>query len=464
MTLVPSPPYYQQEFPLEEFAARRRRVAAAIGSGAAAVLRGARESGAFELFRQTNEFHYLTGVEVPHAYLLLHGTGTSTLYLPDRNPRHEGSEGRILNADIADEVRALTGIEEVRPLRALAADLAEPSLLYVCHSPAEGRQACRDILLHQRRAASADPWATGPDDETQFLDQVRQLAPHAELRDLNEVLDPLRLHKSPAELALMRRAGALTGVAVREAMRATRPGLREYHLGAVADYLFAVNGARGSGYCPIIAGGANIWNAHYNRIDSVLHDGDMVLMDYAPDVGYYTSDIGRMWPVNGRYSPVQRELYGFMVAYHQELIRRLRPGVTPETVLAEAAAAMAPVVEATAWSKPAYREAARRALTYSGHLSHPVGMAVHDVGRYFGRPMEPGLVFALDPQLWVPDEQLYVRVEDTVAITETGVEVLTSAAPLDLDDVEALVGGRGLLQDYPPLPPAAETLRQLSAQ
>jgi len=446
-----SSPYYQQDFLPEELSARRGRVAAAIGAGAAAVLRGGRESGTFEVFRQTNEFYYLTGVEVPHAYLLLRGSGGSTLYLPDRNPRHESSEGRILSAGIPDEVRALTGIEAVRPLGALAADLAELSRVYVCHSPAEGRQACRDVLLHQRRAASADPWAAGPDDETRFLDQVRLWAPDAELQNLNEVLDPLRLHKRPAELAQMRRAGELTGVAVREAMRATRPGLYEYQLAAVADYVFGVNGARGCGYCPIIAAGANIWNAHYNRLGSVLRDGELVLMDYAPDLGYYTSDIGRMWPVNGRYSAVQRELYGFMVAYHQELLRRLRPGVTPETVLAEAAAAMAPVVEATAWSKPAYREAALRTLTFPGHLSHPVGMAVHDVGRYFGRPMEPGLVFALDPQLWVPEEQLYVRVEDTVAITDTGVEVLTAAAPLELDEVEAMVGGRGLLQDYPPL-------------
>ena len=443
-------PYYQRDFSAGELASRRGRIAAEIGEEAVAVVAGAHGTGAFDLFRQTNEFYYLTGVEVPHAYLLIRG-GASTLYLPAHDAHHERSEGPILHADAPELVRELTGVEEVRPLSALAVDLRDARTLYTPHSPPEGRQACRDTLLFQRRAASADPWADAAPSEQWLREKVRAANPDAELRDLSPALDGMRLVKSPRELELMRQAGRLTGLAVREAMRSTRAGLHEFHLGAAAEYLFSVNGARGGGYRPIIAGGANIWNAHYYRNNCALRDGDLVLMDYAPDFGYYTSDIGRMWPVNGRYSPVQRELYGFMVAYHKTLLRYLRPGVTPETVLGEAAAAMRPMVESTEWSQPTFRRAAERTLEFPGHLSHPVGMAVHDVGRYFGKPMEPGLVFALDPQLWVPEEQLYVRVEDTVAITETGVEVLTSAAPLELDEVEALVGAGGLLQQLPPL-------------
>lgn len=120
-------------------------------------------------------------------------------------------------------------------------------------------------------------------------------------------------------------------------------------------------------------------------------------------------------------------------------------------VLDEAAAEMSDRIAATRFSKPIFEQAARRALEFKGHLSHPVGMAVHDVGRYWERPLEPGLVFALDPQMWAPEEQLYIRVEDTVVITMDGVETLTPDAPLELDDAEAWMREPGMLQRFPAL-------------
>jgi Xaa-Pro aminopeptidase len=227
-------------------------------------------------------------------------------------------------------------------------------------------------------------------------------------------------------------------------MRATRPGAYEYQLDAVMRYCYLVNGARDAAYRAIIAGGANAWYGHYNANDCVLQDGDLVLVDCAPDYRYYTSDIGRMWPVNGRYAPVQRELYGFIVAYHKVLLRLIRPGVTDAQIQQEAAAEMGEVVEATRFSKPIYEAAARRALAFPYHMSHPVGMAVHDVGHYRGKTLQPGVVLALDPQMWVPEERLYIRVEDTVVVTEEGIENLTVDAPLELDEVEAAMRAPGL--------------------
>jgi len=115
--------------------------------------------------------------------------------------------------------------------------------------------------------------------------------------------------------------------------------------------------------------------------------------------------------------------------------------VTPDQVMDEAAEAMRPVWEAWRFSSDAHREGARRTLEFRGHLSHPVGMAVHDDGDYHHRPLQPGTVFAVDPQMWIPEEKLYIRVEDTVVVTEAGIENLTRAAPLELDDVEALMRG-----------------------
>ena len=166
-----------------------------------------------------------------------------------------------------------------------------------------------------------------------------------------------------------------------------------------------------------------------------------------------TSDIGRMWPVNGRYSDLQRELYGFIVKYHKVLLDVIRPGVHPDRIAAESAERMTAVVNETAWSKPIYEASARRSLEKM-HLTHPVGMAVHDVGHYKDEPLRPGLLITLDPMMWVPEERRYIRVEDTLLITDDGFENLTADAPLDLDDVEAIVGRGGMVQTYPAVLPA----------
>lgn len=449
----PAAPYFQRDFSQAEFANRRARVAEAIGAGAMAVVRGFGESGAYDVFRQSNDFYYLCGVEVPHAYLAIDGgDGSAVLYLPPCDPKHERMEGPQLNCDHADLVCRLTGVESVRPLGALARDVRGAAAVYTPSLPAEGRQACRDVLRRAAAIRAADPWAADEGAEDQFRRRLAAAAPSADVRDLTPILDDLRLVKSDAELAVMRRAGRLTAAAVTTAMRATQPGVVEYELAALAEYVYLAGGARGAGYRPIVAGGANIWNAHYYRNNCPLRPGDLVLMDAAPDCGNYTSDIGRMWPVDGRYTPAQRELYGYIVEYHKALLRLIRPGVTAAQVMAEAADDMAAVVAAWRWSKPAYEAAARRTLEFKGHLSHGVGMAVHDAGDYHAGPLRPGVVFALDPQMWVPEEQLYIRVEDTVAVMPAGVENFTAAAPLELDDVEALIAAGAAV---PPGSPAA---------
>ncbi|BDI32446.1 Xaa-Pro aminopeptidase [Capsulimonas corticalis] len=433
----------------DEFAARREKVFDRIGSGVSAFLHGAGPVAGFELFRQTNDFYYLTGIEVPQSYLVMDGARRrSVLYVPNRDP-HAANEGGGLGAEDADLLKGISGVDEVAGLSCLTDHLETAAKIFTPHSPSEGRLACQDTLRAAARSLAADPWSAGWSRDQRVREILAGYCPAAEIHDLSPILHDLRLIKSPRELEVMREAGAVCARAVAEAMRSTRPGVYEYQLGAVADYVYRMNDVRSEGYRPIIATAGNIWHAHYYQNHCLLEDGELVLMDYAPDIQNYTSDIGRMWPVNGRYDATQRELYGYIVEYHKTLLKYIRPGVIPRQILAEAAADMAIVIENTAFSKPIYEQAARRTLTFEGHLSHPVGMAVHDVGKYFDRPMEPGLVFALDPQMWIPEERLYVRVEDTVAVTENGVEALTSGAPLELREVEALIASRGLIQSFP---------------
>jgi len=226
--------------------------------------------------------------------------------------------------------------------------------------------------------------------------------------------------------------------------------------------LQGANGARLEAYRSITASGTdNINNMHYYRNTRRLEDGDLVLMDYAPDYRYYVSDIGRVWPVNGTYAPWQRELLQFTLDYHKAVMSRVKPGVTPQQILADARAAMEPIVAKTKWSKPAYEAAARRLIeTSGGALSHMVGMAVHDVGSYRDG-LKPGHVFSVDPQLRVPEENLYLRFEDTIVVTETGFENFTHFIPMELDAMEALVKEKGLVQKVP-AGPSDEALRSKS--
>jgi Xaa-Pro aminopeptidase len=168
------------------------------------------------------------------------------------------------------------------------------------------------------------------------------------------------------------------------------------------------------------------------------------------DYHNYVSDITRMWPAGGKYSPVERELLGFVLTYRNTVMQRIRPGLTPAQIQQDAKAAMEPVFARTKFSKPIYEQAAHKLVdTGGGIFSHPVGMAVHDDGDYANGPLKPGQVFSIDPQLRVPEENRYLRYEDVIVITPSGYENFTAFLPTELDDIEKLVGEGGVLQKVP---------------
>jgi Xaa-Pro aminopeptidase len=160
-----------------------------------------------------------------------------------------------------------------------------------------------------------------------------------------------------------------------------------------------------------------------------------------------------MWPVNGKFNAWQRELVGFVLRYRDEVLARIKPGVTTKEILRDAAQAMQPVLAQWKFSKPIYEGAARRLVeTGGGVFSHPVGLAVHDDGAYDHGPLHPGHVFSIDPQLRVPEERLYIRYEDTVAVTDSGIENFTDFLPSKLEDIELLMKQEGIVQKFPPRP------------
>ena len=320
------PALFTEALPKEEFAARRARVMAEIGD-AIAVIQGATETAAYEKFRQSNQFFYLTGVEVPRAILTIDGRSkTSTLYLLPRNERMERSEGPVLTP--GEEAARLTGIERVLPRESFAAAVKEFGKRIV-YTPYRGET--RSAGTPDREAAHAaarrsDPWDQQPSREQWFLTKLHEQAPSIEVKNLDPVVDAMRLIKSPAEIALVREATRISGLGIMEAMRSAVPGMYEYEVGAIADYVFKKHDAQGVGYYALVATGTNAAWPHYHASRSKLGDGDLVLFDYAPDFKYYTSDVTRMFPANGKFTADQRELYTIYLRLYQALMTSIRPG------------------------------------------------------------------------------------------------------------------------------------------
>lgn len=455
-------PLFTSDFPPQEFAARRAKMFDAIGEGGLALVQGAAAPVGYTRFRQSNEFYYLCGVEVPHAYLLLNGAQrTATLYLPHRNEGRERGEGKMLSAEDAEQVKQLSGVNAVYGTDLLGEHLAryargtQSRTLWTPFSPAEGTAMSRDLAVRAVADASSDPWDGTDSREGRLIAMLRTRFPQFEVRDLTPALDAARLIKSPRELELIRKSTRLSGLALLEAMRSTVPGISEYELDAVAKYVYYRNGAQGDAYYSLIASGPNAIFPHYNAGKRVMRDGDFLLMDYAPDYGYYMSDVTRQWPVNGKFNDWQRELYGFYLECYQAILSHIRPGATAATIMREAAADMRRALQRTKFSKPIYEAGAREfvesyersAAAPCASLGHWVGMATHDVGRDCG-PLRPGMVFTIEPALVVPEEKIYVRLEDMIIIGERKAEILTTFVPMDIQGIETVMREEGMLQRY----------------
>ncbi|HEV7891988.1 MAG TPA: aminopeptidase P N-terminal domain-containing protein [Pyrinomonadaceae bacterium] len=455
-------PLFTSDFPPQEFAARRSKMFDAIGEGGLALVQGAAAPVGYTRFRQSNEFYYLCGVEVPHAYLLLNGAQRTTApYLPHRKEGRERNEGKMLSAEDAELVKQLSGVDAVYGTDLLAEHLGryarymQSRTIWTPFSPAEGASMSRDLATRAVADASSDPWDGTDSREGRLIGMLRTRFPQFEVRDLTPALDQSRLIKSQREIELIRKATRLSGLALLEAMRSTVPGISEYELDAVAKYVYYRNGAQGDAYYSLIASGPNAMFPHYNAGKRVMRDGELLLMDYAPDYGYYMSDVTRMWPVNGKFSDWQREVYGFYLECYRAILSHIRPGATAASIMREASADMRRTLARTKFSKPIYEAAARKfvegyeswAAEPCASLGHWVGMATHDIGRDCG-PLRPGMVFTIEPDLRVPEEKIYIRLEDMIIIGERKADILTTFVPMDIQGIESLMREDGMLQRY----------------
>jgi len=383
--------------PVERLAARREAVLERIGTGVAVVKSGKPRSLDRDFpqdsdYREDNNFFYLTGLEAPGGSLVLIGRknrpDSAILYLPARESATEQWTGSTLGP--GPEASRLTGIAEIRP-----ASEAKTEIDRVVAGRGRERLPVRDAA--------------------------------GELASLRQI-------KDAEEIRRLREAVAITGEGLRAAMRAARPGMYEYELEALVEYEFRRRGAERLGFPSIVGSGPNGTTLHYDENRRRTRPGELIVMDVGAEYGYYAADVTRTIPVSGRFDSRQRALYELVLGAQQAAIDAVRPGSDFGTLNRVA------------------REYMRR---YSGNLcggsgcdryfvhglSHWLGLNVHDVGS-FTRRLEPGMVFTIEPGIYLPAESLGIRIEDDILVTRGGSEVLSSGIPRTVEEVEAAMASR----------------------
>lgn len=451
---------------LNVYAQRRARLSRALAAagGGVAVLPTApertRNADSEHPYRHDSAFYYLTGFTEPGAWLLLDASGKSLLLCRPKDTERELWDGLRLGPDAAPTE---LGVDEGRPVGEL------------------------DTLLPQWLANQPAVWFPFGDDGLAaringWLDAVRARAwtgigVPAQQRDLSGLLGELRLFKDASEVELMRRAGAIGAAGHVRAMQASRPGLREYQLEAELLYEFRRSGASGPAYTSIVATGRNACILHYAAGTTELCAGELCLIDAGCELGSYASDITRTFPVDGRYTAPQREIYDLVLAAQEAAIAVTKPGARKQDghwaavrVLSQGLLDLGLLDRAKHGSVDDVIASAAYRRYYMHGTGHWLGLDVHDAGEYLAldeapveqidgygarvvkkpsRVLQPGMVLTIEPGLYVrpaPDVperywHIGVRIEDDALVTPEGCELLSRGVPVKAEEIEALMRG-----------------------
>ncbi len=430
------------------FASRRERFLSRLGDDSAALVCATpprvRSNDTMYEYRPNSDLWYLTGFEEPEAAALFlpgHPEHPFVLFLRRRDREREVWDGErvgVEGAKAAVGCDAAFGIEELAPqLEKLL--VGRSRLVYALGLDED---LDRTVVRTVRKA--------------QYLARRGKKAPRV-IEDPMSVLHEMRLVKSPGEIAALRRATEVSAEGHRQAMRLTRPGLREFEIQAEIEYVFRRAGAVAPGYATIVGSGPNACVLHYIANRRTMRAGELVLVDAGAEVGYYTGDLTRTWPVSGKFTGEQREIYDLVLRAQMEVIRSVRPGLEwhhlHETAVRVLATGLVDLGVVEGPVEKAIEDKTYRHVYMHG-TGHWLGIDVHDVGAYArdgepGRPLVPGMVFTVEPGLYFhPDEPnlperyrgIGVRIEDDVLVTEDGCEVLTAGAPKEPEELEEIVG------------------------
>ncbi|MBZ5564737.1 MAG: Xaa-Pro peptidase family protein, partial [Acidobacteriia bacterium] len=384
-------------------------------------------------FHQNENFYYLTGWNQANAMMLLvpkaaKGPGANLaaelgreiLFIPPHDYRQEKWMGPKLGAEDAD-APAVTGFASVK----------STSLF-----PEELREALKEF---PRIYTELTPQPESGEDcfQKQMLEKLHRLAPLADFADVRPHLTRLRAVKSPAEIALIRKAVDASVEAHLAAMKAVKPGAWEYQVAALMKYEFERRGCEWPAYPPIVGSGFFSTVLHYDANDRQMQSGEVVVMDVAGAYSGYTADITRTLPVNGHFTPRQREIYEIVLGAQNAVLAAAKPDVLigrGKGTLQEIAYDYINTHGKDLHGNPLGQ--------YFIHgIGHPVGLNVHDPMDY-NTPLEPGMVITDEPGIYIPEEKIGVRIEDDILITSEGNELLSRRLPRTAEEIEKLMAGK----------------------
>jgi Xaa-Pro aminopeptidase len=398
-------------------------------------------------YRQDSDFLYLTGFDEPEAVAVIRASNDGpkyTLFVRPRDPEREIWDGRRAGTEGA---RDAYGADEAFPIEQFKEKLGDylngAANLY--YRIGNGRPDLDEMVVGQIRRLRA-------------MGRRGVSAPEA-IIDTASITHEMRLFKSEEEIELMQRAADIGAEGHVAAMKAARAGMNEYEVEALIEYTFRKSGASGPAYTSIVGGGANATVLHYINNDAVLQDGDLLLVDAGAEYGGYASDITRTFPVNGRFSPAQRDIYDLVLKTQMACVERVRPGTNVDELknysIELLTEGMVRLGLLNGDPKKLIEEEKYKQFYMHG-LGHFLGLDVHDVGRYHvkdeARRLEPGMVMTVEPGLYVatdtkdiPEKYLGigVRIEDDVLVTEDAPRVLSNKAPKQLEEIEELMARKG---------------------
>lgn len=432
----------------KEYALRRSALAEHMGENAIAILPSSklltRNNDAEYPFRQDSDFYYLTGFNEPEAVLALipgREHGEAVLFCRERDPAKEMWDGKILGPDGAiqklgvDDAFPVTDIDEILPGLIEGRDKVFYAL---------GRDPQFDARIME--------WVNV------IRSKVRSGAhPPGEFVALEYPLHELRLFKSKAEQKLMQRAGEISAQAHINAMKASKPGLYEYSLEAELLYHFVREGARFPAYSTIVGAGDNACILHYIENNEKLKDGDLVLIDAGCELDCYASDITRTFPVNGKFTEAQAEIYQIVLDAQIAAIEATKPGNHwnhPHEAAVDVIVDGLIELGVLKGTREEVLETESYKQFYMHRTGHWLGLDVHDVGEYKTggewRVLEPGMALTVEPGIYIARgskgvakkyQGIGVRIEDDVVVTKSGNKVMTEGVPKSISEIETLMAG-----------------------
>ncbi len=409
------------------FAERRAKLISAVGAPVVVFgYTGQEEANPSYVFMQEENFYYLTGHNEEGAALLLLPESAAQkgwtgpreiLYLPPRDLAQEKWNGPRLGPDDPG-IKEKTGFANVEVFTKLHETLANLSRVFP-----------------ELYTELPGPHDEGYPHAANWSNWIKGAASHVTLKDVSPSVGTLRAIKSPGELALLTKAIEASIDAQFTAMKMMHSGLYEYQVAAKMVEIHADAGCETEAYAPIVGSGINSTVLHYNKLDRKIDGGEIALLDVAGQYSGYAADITRTIPADGKFTPRQREIYEIVLGAQNAALAALKPGMM---MGGKDSNSLQKIATEYIDSHGKDKEGRSLGRYYIHGLSHHLGLNVHDPSGP-SRPLEPGMIITIEPGIYIPEENLGVRIEDDVLITPTGYKLLTARLPRSPDDIEKIM-------------------------